>query len=58
MALPVHVTGFRLSHEVSDRVDLLLAELRRKNPGLKLTRSDAMRAALEKGLPKAKASQP
>ena len=43
-------TGIRLSDEELARIDAYLEKTRAKHPGMRMTRSDAMRDLIERGL--------
>lgn len=42
--------GFRLPASLVERIDAYVAQLRKANPGQLVSRSDAIRVLLEKGL--------
>ncbi len=47
----VHVQNVRFSDDIIARVDEIARALARGTPGIQVTRSDALRAAVEAGLP-------
>ena len=42
--------NFRVSDEMAERIDAWLASLQARMPGIQMTRSDAIRDLLERGL--------
>jgi metal-responsive CopG/Arc/MetJ family transcriptional regulator len=43
-------TGIRIDDQMLSRIDAYVEDLKKKYPGLRLTRSDAIRDLVEKGL--------
>jgi predicted DNA-binding protein len=54
---PLAVTAFRLAAEMLKRLDRHARRMERRNPGLRLTRGDAVRELLTRGLDEAEAAE-